>query len=134
VLDKYPNDVKLVVKHFPLKSHKYARKAAQAALAANEQGKFWEFHHKLFENYKSIKDAKIQDIAKELNLDMEKFATDMGSPAIHKLINRDMKNGGQVGVRGTPTIFINGKKLKKRNLSGFIQRIETELRKKKINE
>ena len=54
VLDKYPDDVKLVVKHFPLPMHKYAQKAATAALAANDQGKFWEFHSKLFKNYKII--------------------------------------------------------------------------------
>jgi len=131
VLDKYPNKVKFVMKHFPLKSHKYARKAAKAALAADQQGKFWAFHDMLFENHKAINDAKIQDIAKELSLDMEEFAIDMKSSAIQSLINREVKNGRQAGVRGTPTVFINGKKLKKRNLRGFIQRIETELRKKK---
>jgi len=101
-----------------------------AALAANEQGKFWEFHHKLFENYKVLNDSKIQDIAKELGLDMEKFNKDMNSPVIAKLINRDLKNGRQVGVRGTPTIFVNGKISKKRDLSGFSEMIEAELKKK----
>ena len=130
MLKKYPNEVKLVVKHFPLRNHKFARKAATAALAANEQGKFWEFHHKLFENYKVLNDSKIQDIAKELDLDMEKFNKDMNSPVIAKLINRDLKNGRQVGVRGTPTIFVNGKILKKRGLSGFSEMIEAELKRK----
>ena len=130
MLNKYPNEVKLVVKHFPLRNHKFARKAATAALAANEQGKFWEFHHALFENYKVLNDSKIQDIAKELGLDMEKFNRDMNSPVIAKLINRDLKNGRQVGVRGTPTIFVNGKVLKKRDLSGFSEMIEAELKKK----
>ena len=131
MLKKYPNEVKLVVKHFPLRNHKFARKAATAALAANEQGKFWEFHHKLFENYKGLNDSKIQDIAKKLGLDMEKFNKDMNSPVIAKLINRDFKNGRQVGVRGTPTIFVNGKISKKRDLNGFSEMIEAELKKKK---
>jgi len=130
VLNKYPNEVKLVIKHFPLRNHKFARKAATAALAANEQGKFWEFHHKLFENYKVLNDSKIQDIANKLGLDMEKFNKDMNSPAIAKLINRDLKNGRQVGVRGTPTIFVNGKISKKRDLNGFSEMIEAELKKK----
>jgi len=130
VLNKYPNEVKLVIKHFPLRNHKFARKAATAALAANEQGKFWEFHHKLFGNYKVLNDSKIQDIAKELGLDMEKFNKDMNSPVIAKLINRDLRNGRQVGVRGTPTIFVNGKISKKRGLSGFSDMIEAELKRK----
>ena len=131
MLNKYPNEVKLVVKHFPLRNHKFARKAATAALAANEQGQFWELHHKLFENYKVLNDSKIQDIAKKLGLDMEKFNKDMNSPVIAKLINRDLKNGRQVGVRGTPTIFVNGKISKKRGLSGFSEMIEAELKRKR---
>jgi protein-disulfide isomerase len=128
VLKRYPNDVKLIIKHFPLRNHKFARKAAAAALAANEQGKFWEFHHQLFKNYKTINDAKIQDIAKELGLDINKFKKEMKSPAISKLISRDLQNGRQAGVGGTPTIFINGKILKKRDLSGFSAMIEAELK------
>ena len=127
MLKKYPNEVKLVVKHFPLRNHKFAKKAAAAALAANKQGKFWEFHQKLFENYKALNDAKIQDIARELGLDMEKFNKDIKSPRITSLINRDLNNGTQVGVRGTPTIFINGKISKKRDLDGFSEMIEAEL-------
>ena len=130
MLDKYPNEVKLVVKHFPLRNHKFARKAATAALAAEEQGKFWEFHHKLFQNYKTLNDSKIQDIAKKLGLNMEKFNKDMNSPVIAELINRDLENGRQVGVGGTPTIFVNGKISKNRDLSGFSAMIEAELKKK----
>jgi protein-disulfide isomerase len=128
VLDKYPENVKLVVKHFPLSNHKYAHKAATAALSANVQDKFWEFHSKLLKNYKVINDAKIQDIAKELGLDMEKFAKDMQSPAFKSLIARDVINGRQIGVSGTPTIFINGKTLKNRSLPGIYQMIEAELK------
>ena len=130
MLKKYPNKVKLVVKNFPLRNHKFSRKAAAAALAANGQEKFWEFHHKLFENYKTLNDSKIQDIAKELGLDMEKFNKDMSSPAIGNLINRDLKNGREAEIRGTPTIFINGKILKKRDLNGFSEMIATELKRK----
>ena len=129
VLDKYPNNVKLVVKNFPLSSHKFAQKAATAALAANIQGKFWEFHSQLFKNYKVINDAKIQEIAKELGLDMEKFNKDMQSPTIKSLIERDVSNGRQIGVRGTPTIYINGKALKIRSLPGIFQVIDAELKK-----
>jgi protein-disulfide isomerase len=131
VLVKYPDNVKLVIKHFPIPNHKFAYKAATAALAANMQGKFWEFHSKLSKNYRTINDAKIQEIAKELGLNMEKFDKDMQSPAIKSLIARDMNNARQAGVRGTPTIFINGKKLRNRSLPGIYQVIEAELAKKK---
>ena len=130
MLDKFPKNVKLVIKNFPLRNHKFAYKAATAALAANVQGKFWEFHSKLFKNYNALNDAKIQDIAKELGLDIEKFNKDMKSPAIESLMAKDMDNGRQIGVRGTPTIFINGKTLRNRSLPGIYQVIEAELKKK----
>ncbi len=131
MLDKYPKDVKLVTKHFPLANHKFARQAATAALAAGKQGKFWEFHDKIFENSKSLSDSKVQEIAKELKLDEAQFSKDLKDPAIQKLIGRDMNNGLQAGVRGTPTIFVNGKLLQKRNMQGFQEMIEAELQKKK---
>jgi protein-disulfide isomerase len=131
LLEKYPNDVKLVVKHFPLPSHKFARPAAIAALAAHKQGKFWEFHAKIFKNYKSLDEKKIEEIAIELKLDMEKFTADQKSPDISALIARDIQNGKAIGVRGTPTIFLNGKRVKNRSMQGFQQMIEAELSKTK---
>ena len=125
----FSDEVKLVVKNYPLNNHKFARKAAQAALSAKVQDKFWEFHHKLFQNYKSINDGKIQDIARELGLDMEKFNKDMNSKAVLYIINRDVQNGRKIGVRGTPTVYINGKRLNDRKLSGFTKMIEAELKK-----
>jgi protein-disulfide isomerase len=130
--DRYKDQLKIVVKHFPLKSHKFARKAAQASLAAHEQGRFWEFHTKLFENYQSINDDKIVQIAGELELDIDKFKNDMNSPKIQRIINRDIQNGRRIGVRGTPTIFINGKRTNLRNPAEFIKKIDSELKKKKM--
>ena len=129
MLDKYPKDVKLVHKNFPLSKHKFAMKAAAAALAANTQGKFWEFHDRLFKNYKNLNDTKIQEIAKELALDMDRFNKDMKDPAIQKLIIRDVKDAQKAGVRGIPTVFIGGKLLKTRSLQGFQRMIEAELKK-----
>ena len=132
MLDKYPDNVKLVVKHFPLSNHKYAKTASKAALAANIQGKFWEFHRKLLKNYKVINEIKIQEIARELSLDMGKFTKDMKLPAIESLIARDVKYGREAGVRGTPAVFVNGKILKNRSLRGFNQMIVAELKKDKL--
>ena len=131
MLEKYPNDVKLVVKHFPLPMHSYARKAAIAALAAGKQGKFWEIHEKLFANQKDLSDAKVEAIAQGLGLNLEQFNQDLKDPAIASLIDRDMNNGRQANVQGTPTIFVSGKLLNQRSLQGFQQAIEAELKKKR---
>ena len=131
VLEKNPKDVKLVIKHFPLPSHSFARKAAVAALAAEKQGKFWEMHEKLFANQKQLGDAKVEEIAKELGLNMEQFDQDLKNPEMQARIDQDLKNGNQAAVRGTPTIFLNGKQLNQRSLPGFQQAIDAELKKKK---
>jgi protein-disulfide isomerase len=129
VLEKNPKDVKLVYKNFPLRNHKFARPAAIAALAAGKQGKFWEFHDRLFKDYNRLNEQKFQEIAGELNLDMEKFEKDQKDPEILALISRDMSEGAQVGVRGTPTLFVNGRLLKNRSLAGFQDMIDKELKK-----
>jgi protein-disulfide isomerase len=127
VLEKYPKDVKLVYKNFPLDFHKIARKAASSVLAADEQGKFWDFHEKLFDNISALNDAKIQEIAKELKLNMERFNKKMQDPAVIELINRDVAEAQRIGVNSTPTVFVNGKPLKDRSLQGFQEMIEDEL-------
>jgi protein-disulfide isomerase len=133
VLEKNPNDVKLVYKNFPLRNHKFARPAAIAALAAGKQGKFWEFHDLIFKNYNRLSAKKFQEIAQELNLDMEKFEKDQKDPEILALIARDMSEGAKVGVRGTPTLFINGRLLKNRSLAGFQAAVDKELKKAVFN-
>jgi protein-disulfide isomerase len=133
VLDKYPKEVKLVFKNFPLSSiHPFAYKAAVSALAADAQGKFWEFHDKLVANYNALNDARIQGIAKELKLDMERFDSATQDPAIQKLIARDMEEGRQAGAEeGIPMVFVNGRLPKQGSLQGIEELIEAELKKKK---
>lgn len=131
MLEKYPKDVKLVFKNFPLPMHPFARKAAAAALAADKQGKFWELSGKLFENFSSLNDEKIQDLAKQVGLDMEKFNRDMNDASVQALINRDVNDAEKVPVQGTPTIFVNGKALKNRGPNEFQEMIQNELKKKK---
>ncbi len=80
VLENNPEKVKIVFKNFPLRRHKYATKAAMAALTADGQGKFWAFHDQLFEKYKQLSDQKIKDIARDLGFDMEKFEKQMKNP------------------------------------------------------
>lgn len=133
VLEKYPNEVKLVHKNFPLRNHKYAQKAAAAALAANRQGKFWEFHGRLLKNSSRLSDQTIQAIACELGLNEEQFRKDFGDPEILARISEDVRDGAKAGVTGTPTIFINGRLVRQRSLQEFQRIIEKELEKLKKN-
>lgn len=129
MLEKYPDKVKLVFKHFPLRMHKYAAKAAVGSLAAKEQGKFWEYHDRLYANFNQLDEEKIIAIAREIGLDMAKFESSLSDPKTLAMINRDMQQGAGAGVRGTPTIFVNGKLLQDRSMSGFQAAIEKELNK-----
>jgi protein-disulfide isomerase len=131
VLEKYPRDVKLVHKNFPLRNHKFAVNAAKAALAAHRQGRFWDYHHKLFENYKQLNDATFEGLATDLGLDLERFNRDMNDASIQRLIYRDVKEGRDAGIRGIPAIFINGKLLKNTSGPGFQQMVDAELQKRK---
>ena len=129
VLEKYPDDVKIVFKNFPLRNHKFALKAATAALAAKSQGKFWEFHDLLFKNYNKLNDQKIHEIALGLGLDQTEFEKKMKDPRIKAMIRQDLRDGAQAGVRATPTVFINGRRLKNRTLQGFQAAVDKELQK-----
>ena len=129
VLEKYPDNVKIVFKNFPLRNHKFARKAATAALAAESQGKFWEYHDLLFKNYNKLNDQKINEIALVLGLDQTEFQKKIKDPKIAAMISQDVQEGAQAGVRGTPTVFINGRRLNDRSLKGFQTAIDRELQK-----
>jgi len=127
VFEKNPVKVKIVFKNFPLQNHKFAQIAAAAALAAHRQGKFWPFHDRLFDNYDKLSEQKIGDIAVSLGLNMEAFKIDLKNPGIQAKIRQDFQDGNQAGVRGTPAVYINGRVLKNRTLSGFQEIIDKEL-------
>jgi len=129
VLEKNPDTVKLVFKNYPLRSHKYARSAATAALAAGRQAKFWEFHDELFKIYKQINDKKIIEIAKKLALDMTRFQSSIEDPAIRAIINKDAQEGVRIGIRGVPSVFINGKQFRGRRLQDYQTAIDQQLNK-----
>ena len=99
-----------------------------AALAAGRQDKFWEFHDELFKNCNRLNDQKIQEISKELGLDKTKFDEHQKSPVESARIRQDYEEGIRLGVRGTPTIFINGKKVKNRSLQNMEANIQQELK------
>ncbi len=128
VLERYPNKVKVVFKNFPIQSHRFARSAAQAAMAAQYQGKFWVLHDALFANYNNLNEEKIQSLAAGIGLDMKQLQNDKSRIEVQDIINRDISEARRIGVRGTPTIFINGRLLTNRSLEGFSQAIDAELK------
>lgn len=129
VLKAYPNDVKFVYKQFPLTSiHQNAMNAAKATVAAQKQGKFWEMHDKLFANQRALALDNLKQYAQEIGLDMAKFEKDMTSPEVQKQIEDDSKLAQQVQVTGTPTLFLNGKRVMNRSFDGLKQMIDAALK------
>ena len=127
MFEKNPGKVKIVFKNFPISSHKFAVAAALAALAADRQGKFWEFHDELFNNYNRLNEGEIQEIAAKLQLNMAQFEKDRKDPLLLEQVRQDYNAGIQAGIRSVPSVFINGRKLKERSLQGFQAMIDKEL-------
>lgn len=127
----YEGQVRFVFMHRPLPFHKQSEPAARAAAAAHRQGRFWEMHDKIFENYRALNAEFYAKAAGEIDgMDVEKFKADMDSPKTQALIVEEMKEAGTVGVRGTPTFFINGKKPTGRSFEQWKTIITAEIEKK----
>jgi protein-disulfide isomerase len=110
-LKAYPNDVRLIFKQYPLMElHPAAAISAAAALAAHQQGKFWQMHDVMFANRPKLSRQSILAWAKEIGLDMNRFTADLDSDATKKAVLRDQADGDKAGVEGTPTVFINGQR------------------------
>jgi protein-disulfide isomerase len=127
VLEKNPKSVKIVFKNFPIRSHRFAVQAALAALAADRQGKFWDFHDELFKQHNKLNEEKIQEIAAKLKLDLVQFEKDRNDPLLLEQIRYDYNEGIRVGINSVPSVFVNGRKLKDRSLKGFQTLIDKEL-------
>jgi protein-disulfide isomerase len=111
VLKKYDGKVKWVYRDFPLREiHPEALPSAVVATCAGKQGKYWDMHHKLFENYQTLGDALYTKLAGEMGLDSAKFEECRKDPAMTQEALNDMADGNKLGVQGTPTYFVNGRK------------------------
>ncbi|MEW6600041.1 MAG: thioredoxin domain-containing protein [Nitrospirota bacterium] len=129
VLDAYPKDVKLVFKDFPLSFHQQAKNASKATRAAGEQGKYWEMHDMIFENYNQLNDNSYKEFASKLQLNEARFLADFSSNKYDALIQQDITLGQSIGVGGTPTLFMNGKRMQGRSFDDFKGLIEGYLKK-----
>ena len=128
ILARNPKTVKIVFKNMPLRFHKMAIPSALAALAAKEQGKFWDFHDRLFAE-ENLSEEAILGIAKDLGLDLTKFNRDRQSGRLQTRLQKDMLDAQKAGVTGTPTVFINGRTPHQRSLDGYQALIDDELSK-----
>lgn len=131
VLELYPEQVKLVYKSYPDADYKVSVKAAIAALAADRQGKFWEFHDLLFSRFESLNEQTIDDVALELGLDTKQFKKDLKDPRIMKRVRSDFLEGSKIGIEEAPAVFVNGIRLKDVTMQALQVRIARELAKTK---
>jgi len=128
VLTRYPEQVRFVYRHLPLPMHPHARPAAEAAVCAEEQGKFWPFHALLFENNKALSEEDLTKYAEQAGLDTEAYQKCRESESASARVTADLAAGQEAGARGTPAFFINGIFLNgARPIESFIEVIDAEL-------
>lgn len=111
LIQKYGDKISFVYKHLPLPFHPEAMPSAKAALAAGRQGKYYEFHDKLFENQGQLGEALYVQIAKDLGLNMDKFNKDRNSKEIEDAVQADLTQANNLGFNGTPGFSLNGVKI-----------------------
>ena len=130
MLKAYPNDVNFVYKEFPLPAtmHPNAMPAAKAAVAAGKQGKFWEMHDIMFQNNRELTFDKLKEYAGKIGLDVARWEQDFNSPDVQQQIDRELADGRAADVSGTPTFFINGKRVMNRSFDGFKDMIEAAMK------
>ena len=105
----YPGKIRFVFKNQPLPFHVHARLAAKAALAAGEQGKFWEYHDALFAHQKELDRASLERYAEELDLDLRRFRAALDDTRLDIAVEADITEAHRLDVKGTPTFFVNGR-------------------------
>ena len=110
IKERYGSVVRFVFRQFPLQNHPAAMPAAQASLAAHAQGKFWPYHDLLFENQRKLSREDLEGYAKKLGLDMAAFRKALDDKTYEQAVKDDMALGGEVGIQGTPSLFVGTKR------------------------
>ena len=128
VAAKYGDEVRFVFRDFPVEQlHPGARKAAEAARCAGDQGKFWPYHDVLFEKAKGTPDD-LKAYARQVGLDAATFENCLTSAKHAGTVQKDLEEGARLGINGTPTFFVNGRMIVgAQPLEAFVQVIEDEL-------
>jgi protein-disulfide isomerase len=128
IVSEFGDRVRLVVRDFPLSQHANARKAAEAAEAAREQGKYWEYAMVLFRNQSALGVDKLRQYATEVGLDRARFDASLDSGKFAEKIQRDIVDGRRLGVSGTPTLYVNGKRISDHSYASLKSAIEAALK------
>jgi len=132
IMDTYKGKVRLVIKNYPYKYRDYSRNAAEASLAAREQGKYWEMHDLLIKRSPKLDRQSLISYAKELGLDVAKFTASIDSQKYKADIDRDLKLAVDMDLYNTPTFYINGRQvIGERPFEYFKKIIDEELKKAK---
>ena len=130
ILAEYGDKIRFVVRDFPLTTiHENAFQAAVAAHAANAQGKFFEYIEKLYANQDALDTASLKKYAAELGLNPAQFELDLQSEKNAELVRKDMLDGNSYGINATPTVFVNGVKVRVTTAEGFRDAIDKALKK-----
>jgi protein-disulfide isomerase len=109
ILRQFPNDVRFVFKQFPLDSHSDAEFGAEASLAAQAQGKFWEMHDLMYAGFPDLSRKRIMTYARQLSLDLKRFTAELDSHKYRSRVRAEEQEGEAAGVGGTPAFFFNGR-------------------------
>lgn len=128
LVKEFGDRVKLVSRNYPLEQHKHAFKAAEAAEAAREQGKYWEYVAILFKNQKALEVDNLKEYAGQLGLDRKKFDAGLDSGKFAEKVKRDLADGDKIGVDSTPSVFINGKRARDKNREALKAALEAALK------
>ncbi|MFN0140464.1 MAG: DsbA family protein, partial [Pyrinomonadaceae bacterium] len=130
VIAEFEGKIRFVVRDFPLESiHENAFAAARAAAAANAQGKFFELIELLYKNQEALDPASLKKYVAEIGLNPAQFEIDFNSPKVVEEIRKDVADGDALGISSTPTIFVNGRRVRHLSLDGFRSAIERALAK-----
>jgi predicted DsbA family dithiol-disulfide isomerase len=108
-VEEFKNEVRVYFKHYPLPSHPNARLAAEAAVAAQKQGKFWPYNDGVWAHSESLTPAVLEQIAKDVGLDVEKWRKDLDSDEVRFRVTKDRSDGEALSIQATPTIYLNGR-------------------------
>jgi protein-disulfide isomerase len=132
LLKRYPEQVRVVYRHFPLDGHADARPAAEAAACAHDQGKFWEYHALVFQSSPKLSKETLRELAGKAALDVAAFDACLAEGRHQATVQTDLEAGREAGVSGTPAFFVNGIPLSgARSLQDFVKLVDAELAKGK---
>jgi len=130
LLEKNPTSIKIVYKFFPLPNHQFAAAAAIAAYAAQQQGKFWQYHDLIYADFRDLTMEKLTQFAEKLGLNMPQFQQQMNSQEAKDKVMKDLQEGREAGITGTPVVFLNGRLVRERTPENLQKMIDEALKKK----